>query len=64
MTPQKKRHEEFMRELRAPLNHINQKNKLSDSPPDESEDEELNLKIMAELERKFDELFGGSSDFG
>ena len=57
-----KRHEDFIRELQAPLKHredSEEKNALSD---DECRISALDIELQKELERKFDELFGDVND--
>lgn len=51
----KKRHEDFIKELQAPL-------RASSNYRTKNEEDIENMKLMEELERKFDELFDDIDD--
>lgn len=57
----KKRRDNFLREIRSPLDSVDSNNKCVDSSYGD-EDLEFNQDIMDALTRKFDELFGPITD--
>jgi len=62
MASLRKRHEDFIRELQAPLmssDHLNKR--ISNSPASPSSDES-DKQLIAELQKRFDELFGPDDD--
>lgn len=60
----RKRHEDFIRELQAPLMSSDPLNKhTSISSASQSSDEsELDKQLIVELQKNFDELFGPDDD--
>ena len=64
MASLRKRHEEFIRELQAPLMSSDRLNKSaynsSDSPS--SDESESDKQLIAELQKRFDELFVPDDD--
>ena len=64
MASLRKRHEDFLRELQAPLmssDHLNKR--MSNSPAIPSSDEsESDKQLIAELQKRFDELFGSDDN--
>lgn len=57
----KKRRDDFLKEIRSPLGSVDSNNKCEDSSHGD-EDLEFNQDIMDALTRKFDELFGPITD--
>lgn len=64
MASLRKRHEDFIRELHAPLMSSDPLNKLDTISSDNSssDESELDKQLIAELQKKFDELFGPDDD--
>lgn len=56
----RKRHEDFIRELQAPLKP--EKKEKEEIPSDEQGEDISDLEIQRVLEKKFDELFGPISE--
>lgn len=64
MASLRKRHEEFIRELQAPLVSSDSLNKDSSNPSVKppSNESESDKQLIAELQKRFDELFGPDDD--
>ncbi len=59
MTSIRKRHEDFIREIQAPLKALNSHNNHNEkTDSDISSDDSNSDKLIEELQKKFDELFG------
>lgn len=58
----RKRHEDFIRELRSPLKSQDDKERQNRSFDNESRISASDIELQRELERKFDELFGSIPD--
>ena len=58
----RKRHEDFIRELRAPLKPQEEKTRQNRPSDNERRISVSDIELQRELERKFDELFGSIPD--
>lgn len=58
----RKRHEDFIRELRSPLKSQEDKERQNRPYDNESRISASDIELQRELERKFDELFGSIPD--
>ena len=58
----RKRHEDFIRELRSPLKSQEDKERQNHFFDNESKISASDIELQRELERKFDELFGSIPD--
>lgn len=58
----RKRHEDFIRELRAPLKSQEDKERQNRPSDNGSRISVSDIELQRELERKFDELFGSIPD--
>ena len=58
----RKRHEDFIRELRSPLKFQEDKERQNRSFDNESRISASDIELQSKLERKFDELFGSIPD--
>ena len=64
MASLRKRHEDFIRELQTPLKSLDSLNRRDTSSSDKSSYNESasDQQLIAELQQKFDELFGPDDD--
>ncbi len=58
----RKHHEDFIRELRAPLMSSDSLNKSAHNSSDNLSSDESDKQLIAELQKRFDELFGPDDD--
>jgi len=62
MASLRKRHEDFIRELQAPLMYSDPINKHETNSSVSPSSDESDKQLIAELQKRFDELFGPEDD--